>query len=291
MEERVMARSHRRHSMSGAVLSFTIGAIVVLCACGGPTASKSPAAPSSPTPPVPPQPAGHTLSGTVTEPGGGPIPGVAISTRPNPSGGPARTGTAITDGAGHYEMHDVAGCLWVRTDRDGYEGGEWVNCVSVTDGDAKFDTTMQRVLRIEAGGSLDERVLPNDMGWLLDLFTDDGCGPCKIVRIVAPKAGTVLARVTWTGAPDALSLWTQSGVGSLYDFAGLNEASGTTDVASGQELVTFIAWESPQNGGEQPFHLESRLLAPGEPAPATSTRAVPTRTRSSAARLRLRMIR
>ncbi len=245
------------------LLLSAVACISGMTACGGD-------GPPHGTPTTPSQPAGYTLSGSVTEPGAGPIAGVAITTRPNPSGGPARTGTATTDSAGHYEMRDVAGCLWVRTSRDGYEGGEWDNCVSLDDGDAIFETTMQRILRIEVGSALDERVLANDMAWLLDILTDDGCGPCKIVRIVAPRAGKVLVRVTWIGAADAIGLWMQTGqfVAPGFpiwkDYLGPNVASGTIDVTSGQEFVVYVAWETAQPAGDQPFHLESRFLAPGE---------------------------
>jgi hypothetical protein len=225
-------------------------ALLALCLGAG---CASPAAPTN----------SGTLSGLVTEPSGAPIPGVLVTTRPNPSGGPARTGTATTGPDGRFEMRDVAGCLWVSTKKDGYEGGEWINCVEITQG-TTFITTMQPVLRLQAGQSLDEQVLSNDMAWELNFLTDDACGPCKIVRIVAPVAGKLLVRLSWPGASDAMSLWLPPTPQSLpTHLEGMNEAVGAVDVTAGVEVAAYVAWDSGLGEGQQPFHLDSQLLPPG----------------------------
>ena len=260
-----------------------LGAAVVVSISGGCNHS-TPAAPSLPTftsAPLP-APSGFTLSGTITEPIGTPISGVAVTTRANPSGGPSRTGTALTDDRGHYEIHDVAGCLWVKTTREGYEEGEWVNCVGL-DRDQVFDTTMQPVTRIDAGTALDDRVLVNDMGWLVDILSDDGCDPCKIVRIVAPQAGTLSVTLTWPGRADAMSLW-NSGYPARR-FTGSNALVATFEVPNNREVMTYVAWDrTGEEAKEQTFHLESRMLVPGEPATAKVVLDFSTPTRFRAHR-------
>jgi len=245
-------------------LSTIVLAMGVLAGCGQPATSPSTAPQSSPPTATPPDPAaGHILSGTITEPGVGPLPGVEVSTRPNPAAGPARTGTAITDAAGHYRMENVAGCLWVKLTLAGYETSEHTNCVELNK-DAVFDSALQRVLRIEAGGALDNTVWTNDPVWAINILEDISCdGPCKFIRIVVPTDGTLIAQLSSTLSKAHFGLWLSDygGFKDTQHLVGTGEISGSLAVSATKEANV---WIEGGEGVELPFHLNTRLLAPGE---------------------------
>jgi hypothetical protein len=190
------------------------------------------------------------------------VPGVYVSTRPNPSVGPARSGAAITDAAGHYRMENVAGCLWVKLTRDGYETSEWVNCVELNK-DEVFDSPLQRVLRIPAGDALDNTVWADDSVWAINILEDIGCdGPCKFVRIVVPTDGTLIAHLSSSLSNAHLGLWLSDNEGyfDTQHLVGSGEVSGSIAVKATKEAWVWVE----AAGSELPFHLDTRLLAAGE---------------------------
>ena len=195
----------------------------------------------------------YTLSGTVTEPGAGPIAGVTVTVWPASGGAPR--GQALTDDVGQYAIPGVFGCVDVDATRSEYERAGGSSCSKTA------DVTMQRVILIAAGDSLDNTVLAREPRY-------GGYGPSKIVHIVPAATGTLFVAVTWQGATDALGLL----LGDFAHFSGPNSSSGTIDVTAGQETVAMVRREAPHDPtDDQPFHLDSRMLAPGEKAPASST--------------------
>lgn len=95
------------------------------------------------------------------------------------------------------------------------------------------DVALQRVIRLTAGESLPpEELAPHDMSYEVE---GEQCQPCRLIRVVSPRAGTLRLRLAWTASGVPLSLWAN---GQLFK----GKASElTADVAVGAgELVVYV---------------------------------------------------
>jgi hypothetical protein len=135
----------------------------------------------SPSSPIPT----FTISGRVTESGTGlPIPMVAVS------GDGEDTVTALD---GSYTIARVGYGRWAVSYK--HEGFEDRRLVRVIQGDEKIDVHLQRSSTIAAGGRLQATLYPDDPGYLIN--SEQGCEPCKLVRIQVDRAGTLAFRVVF----------------------------------------------------------------------------------------------
>jgi hypothetical protein len=139
-------------------------------------------------------PAGtFAVAGDVREPGQGTLAGVRVLE-------PVSGKSTLTDQSGAYTLGGLAG-RHLGFAKDGYEPGEL---------DIAPDNTaymrMQRIVRIAAGETASVPKLTH-----IDVYYDigpDRCGPCRLIRIVAPAAGTMRFELTWEPNPGAdLYLW------------------------------------------------------------------------------------
>jgi len=171
-------------------------------------------------------PAGtFAVTGSVREPGQGAVPGVRVLEQ-------ASGRSTLTDVAGNYTLALLAG-IRLRFDKDGYEARE---------GDIAPDNTgfmtMQRIVRITAG---ETAVVPKlthmDMSYAVG---PDRCFPCRLIRIVAPTAGTFRFDLAWdrdSGSP--LYLW----VGGQRFAADPNATRLGADAAlHGGENVVYVGY-------------------------------------------------
>ena len=132
-------------------------------------------------------------TGEVREPGQGPIAGVRVLE-------PASGKSTLTDQSGTYTLAALSGRR-LRFDKDGYEPGE----LDIASDNTGF-MRMQRIVRITAGETAFVPKLTH-----MDVWYEVGperCSPCRLIRIVAPAAGTIRFELTWerdVGSP--LHLW------------------------------------------------------------------------------------
>ena len=139
-------------------------------------------------------PAGtFAVAGEVREPGQGALAGVRVLE-------PVSGTSTLTNQSGAYTLSGLAG-THLRFAKDGYEPGER---------DIAPDNTasmgMQRIVRMAAGETATVPKLTH-----MDVSYDvgpDRCGPCRLIRIVAPAAGTMRFELAWEPNPGAdLHLW------------------------------------------------------------------------------------
>lgn len=140
--------------------------------------------------------------------------------------------STVTSQSGTYTLAALAS-THLRFEKDGYEPGEL---------DIAPDSTgfmrMQRTVRITAGETaivpkLTHMDVSHDVG-------PDRCSPCRLIRIVAPTAGTIRFELTWEPSPGAeLHLW----AGGRRFAGGMNERQVAADAAvSAGEHVVYVGY-------------------------------------------------
>ena len=171
-------------------------------------------------------PAGtFAVTGDVREPGQGAIAGVRVLE-------PASGRSTLTDQSGNYTLAALAG-THLRFERDGYEPGE----LDITPDHTGY-MRMQRIVRVTAGETaivpkLTHADVSYDVG-------PDRCSPCRLIRIVAPIAGTIRLELAWEPNPGAeLNLW----AGGRRVTGDMNEKRAAADVAvSAGENVVYVGY-------------------------------------------------
>ena len=138
-------------------------------------------------------PGTFAISGRVREPGAGSLRNVlvvdTISGR-----------SATTDSDGYFSVAELPRLqAHFKVGIEGYEPAE----VDATE--SNVDVPLQRIVRFTAGQTISPPALaPNDLSYTVG---GNRCGPCRLIRVVVPQAGTVHIRVTWTGVAARLSLF------------------------------------------------------------------------------------
>ena len=144
----------------------------------GPTAPSPAAGPPNPARPANPAVA-HTLAGTISETGSGPIGGVSVTTD--------RGKAAITDEHGRYRIEGLSGPVNVTLQKLGYEPG---SSAATLDRDQVVDGALQRAILIRPGESAEVTVFRDDDEH--DLAYALCPGPCKKIRSSGP-GGTIIS--------------------------------------------------------------------------------------------------
>ena len=213
-----------------------------------------PSSPSTISPSAPTRDQTYTLVGTVTEPGSGPVAGVVVKLRPNCCFPPASVGSATTDGAGRYEISGLSGPVHASTTKAGYEYGEQVNPLDMS-ANQKLDLFIQRVFRIRTGDSLDQAIFEDDTGWLINI-NEDGCGPCKVVRVVGDVAGMIDVDVSWQGADRSSGVWLARR-NSLHAtrICCAPAVTTTVPIAADEEILLYVEGKPSAVQGPHAFHL------------------------------------
>ena len=139
-------------------------------------------------------PAGtFAVTGSVREPGQGAVAGVRVLE-------PVSGRSTLTDQSGAYTLATLAS-RHLRFEKDGYEPVD----LDVAP-DAPGFVGMQRTVRVAAG---ETAIIPKlthmDVAYSVGA---DRCSPCRLIRIVAPAAGTMHFELAWEPDPgSALYLW------------------------------------------------------------------------------------
>lgn len=140
--------------------------------------------------------------------------------------------STLTNQSGNYTLTALAS-THLRFEKDGYEPGE-LDIASDTTGFMK----MQRTVRIMAG---ETAIVPKLTH--MDVSYDvgpDRCSPCRLIRIVAPTAGTIRLELAWEPSPGAaLHLW----IGGRRFAGGMSERQVAVDAAvSAGENVVYVGY-------------------------------------------------
>ena len=171
-------------------------------------------------------PAGtFAVTGEVREPGQGPLTGVRVLE-------PVSARSTVTDQSGNYVLAGLAS-MRLRFAKDGYEPGD-LDVVPDSPGFMR----MQRIVRITAGETaIVPKLTHMDMSYDLG---PDRCSPCRLIRVVAPTAGTIRFELTWEpNAGSDLHLW----AGGRRFTADVNERHVTGDAAvSAGEHVVYVGY-------------------------------------------------
>jgi Big-like domain-containing protein len=175
-------------------------------------------------------PAGtFAATGDVREPGQGAVAGVRVLE-------PVSGRSTLTDQAGNYTLAALASTR-LRFDKDGFEPGELVIAP-----DSTGYMRMQRIVRITAG---DTAIVPKLTH--MDVSYDVGgerCSPCRLIRIVAPAAGTIHLELAWDRNPGPpLYVW----AGGQRFGGNVNEQQVTADapIRAGENVV-YVGYYRPQ---------------------------------------------
>lgn len=251
------------------------GVLLVLVGACNKDATIPPIPAPTPTPiqPPPQRPQPNTdgtfsLSGVVTESGGGrPMPGVLVETSVGK--------TALTDGNGFYHFPYMPS-MKVSFQKPGYEPRGAYGPYYM-DHDTMINVVMQRSIWLAAGQALSSTLFRDDVFFpvrsdSLEDFFDDApfCyAPCKLVRVSVPTNSQLTARVTWMAPNGDFYLWVaqqkRPGNRDLVEAHGTSgELTTTLQVIPGVDaLVHFglapIDFRSQTLAVDLPFHLSTSL--------------------------------
>jgi hypothetical protein len=160
-------------------------------------------------------------TGEVRQPGQGPISAVVVRE-------PVSGRSTLTDDMGKYTLAEMRGSR-LHFQKEGYEPGT----LEVTADSTGF-MRLQRIVRITAGETAIEPKLTH-----MDVEYDvggDRCSPCRLLRIVVPRAGTMRLELSWEPySGSELHLW----VGGRRYPGNAQErtAVAETPVAAGEQVV------------------------------------------------------
>jgi hypothetical protein len=160
----------------------------------------------------------------------------------------------MTDGNGSYHLTDLT--AWqlssINLSKAGFESGyRSYNTAGTT------DIRLQRSLLISAGDTLSATLYPDDP-FFSDLFGDNTCEPCKLIRVNIPSAGMFEVHLTLPAQSSEFGLLFESqslsaGVGCCQP-----EISGTYGVQPGEVKLRVYGPEGSL-AGSQSFELRTAL--------------------------------
>jgi hypothetical protein len=191
----------------------------------------------SPLPPAPAAPSltsERSLRGVVVESGTrAPVPDARVCIWQQTNGDEHGSNCAKTVQDGSYRIvfssPVVGNCPWVAA--AGFEGRQ--DCVTLGSRETIWNTNVQRIIRIEAGQTIAATTFADEKVF----SSEEYCTPCKRIRILAVRAGTLTVRVM----PENAGLQ----LGFIYYEQRPNEPF---PVQAGQELpVTVVSPTAPRS--------------------------------------------
>lgn len=180
------------------------------------------------------------LLGWTREPGSGPLAGVGVRE--------AQSGQSTTSNAnGDYALGGLTSGVLTFT-KSGYEDVQFE-----TTGDTYDGWPLQQVVRLEAGGSVSQKLAPHDVDYVVT--GDTRCQPCRLIRVTSMAAGTLHLRLTWTEPASALNIWVN---GQVFPGSSTTpEIAADVSVGVGEFLVYVGKLKSSALGNYVPFTLST----------------------------------
>jgi hypothetical protein len=174
--------------------------------------------------------------GRVREPGAGGIPGVRVIERSSGK-------STLTDAVGLFALADLRS-TGVTFEKDGFEPPE----VDVQP-DTRLDVAMQWIVRMSAGETSEpQRLAPNDVSYRVG---GEVCQPCRRIRVMVARAGTLRVTLTWTEPRSMMTAWVNG-----HRFSGGSApVTGEAPVSVGEHLVYVSG-----TGGYVSFRLATELV-------------------------------
>ena len=188
-------------------------------------------------------PGTFVLAGRVREPGAGGIANVPVVDTVSGR-------SATTDSDGYFSVAELPRLqAHFKAEKDGYEPAE-------TDAtQTNVDLPLQRVIRLNAGSETGkpETLAPNGVSYIVD---GKICNPCRLIRIVVPRAGILDVRVTWTVPASKLTLFAEGQV--VAGVVGALAANLFIDAP--REVLIYLGVASPGVVADHtPFTVETSM--------------------------------
>jgi hypothetical protein len=174
-----------------------------------------------------------TLSGTITEYRGGPLPGVLVTARPNTPPGPLFT--AVTEASGTFRFDG----LTVPTRISAEKAGFWPAGTGSYARTSVVNLPLARTMRIAAGETLAATIW-GDSALSGEDWTGASCDhkACQMATVTAPTPGTLTARLQWDG-PSELGVFISTGFFGGHGASGPPPLEASLDVGAGETLVVI----------------------------------------------------
>jgi hypothetical protein len=191
---------------------------------------------------TPSPPGTFVIAGVVREPGAGGVRDVTVTDT-------ASLSSTVTNISGNYSLAALpTSAVRLRFYKEGYEVAE--TDATQTNG----SVALQRIIRVSAGETVSPpRFAPNDLVYTV---RGERCVTCRLVRLVAPAAGTFHLRVTWDEPRVILSLWAN---GSIVE-GSTSELIADVSVPAGESIVYLALKPTGTMGGfHVPFTIESSM--------------------------------
>jgi hypothetical protein len=156
--------------------------------------------------------------GRVREPGAGGIPGVHVVERQSGR-------STLTDDVGVFSLGGLRSAR-MTFEKDGFEPPE----VDVQP-DTRLDVAMQWIVRMRAGETSEPQWLaPRDVSYRVG---GEVCQPCRRIRVMVARAGTLRLTLTWTEPRSMMTVWVN---GQRFS-GGSAPITGEAPVSVGEHLV------------------------------------------------------
>ena len=187
-------------------------------------------------------PGTFVIAGRVREPGIGGIADVPVVD--------TTTGrSATSDPDGYFSIAGLPRLqAQIKAEKEGYEPAE----VQATQ--TNVDLPLQRIVHLTAGEtSKPSPLAPNDLSYTVD---GKSCKPCRLIRVVVPRAGILDVRVTWTVVASNLTLFAEGQVvtGSVGALA------ANLFIAAPREVLIYLGAAPPGVVPDHtPFMLETSM--------------------------------
>ena len=232
--------SERRRRVTDTLLvrmAFLLIVVVPSSCSNGPTAPSPATATANP-------PGTHTLSGTISETGGGAVGGVSLTTD--------RGKTAITDENGQYRIDGLSGHVSVTLRKPGYEPSFGFG--AIVDRDRVVDGAIQRTIQMAPGERTEIAVFRDDPDY--DLAYAWCSAPCKRIRVSAP--GTISIRARARDENRNVCLLADGGFPDVAR-TNCNVAEVTTSLPYAGELSIFVSFADGYREGAQSVEISVTL--------------------------------
>jgi TolB-like protein len=176
--------------------------------------------------------------GRVREPGAGGITGVRVVERQSGR-------STLTDDVGEFSLAGLRSAR-MTFEKDGFEPPEEVDVQP----DTRLDVAMQWIVRMRAGETSEpQRLAPNDVSYRVG---GEVCQPCRRIRVMVARAGTLRVTLTWTEPPRSMMIVWVNG----HRFSGGSApVTGESPVSVGEHLVYVSG-----TGGYVSFRLATELV-------------------------------
>jgi Bacterial Ig-like domain (group 2) len=186
-------------------------------------------------------PGTFVVFGRVREPGASGISGVRVR---EPQSGQV----TFSGGGGEFSLPAVRSGR-VTFEKDGYEAAQLD-----AEPNTFADAAMQWIVRVIAGETSEpQQLAPHDVSYQVG---GEECRPCRRIRVIVSRAGTLRLTLTWTEPRSTLSMWAEG-----RRFVGEQSSiTGEIPVSVGEQLVYVGMNPTPSTTRYVPFRLGTEVV-------------------------------